>query len=167
MSENYIVINGKKAELTPEQLKALGLEREIKSPFERADKGSSYYHINKYGRVQTLTEGGSMDVVDKNLYKAANYCTDKEMMEQRALHETLNRLLWRYSMEHDGNEIDATEPGWYKWIGYSIQEKRFKVYESCDVRCLGKIYFRTREIADNAIKEIVEPFMKEHPDFKL
>ena len=38
MSENYIVINGKKAELTVEQIKALGIEVR-KSPFERACKG--------------------------------------------------------------------------------------------------------------------------------
>ena len=35
--ENYIVINGRKAELTAEQLKALGIETEKKSPFDRCD----------------------------------------------------------------------------------------------------------------------------------
>lgn len=32
--ENYIVINGKKAELTKEQLEALGIEIEKKDPFK-------------------------------------------------------------------------------------------------------------------------------------
>jgi len=34
MSNNYIVINGKKSELTEEQLKLLGIETR-KNPFER------------------------------------------------------------------------------------------------------------------------------------
>lgn len=37
MSENYIVINGKKMDLTDEQLKQLGIEVR-KSPFERVKK---------------------------------------------------------------------------------------------------------------------------------
>ena len=41
MSENYIVINGKKAELTNEQLKMLGIEVR-KNPFDRAT-GEEYY----------------------------------------------------------------------------------------------------------------------------
>lgn len=165
MSENYIVINGKKAELTPEQLKALGLKSEIKSPFERVKINQSYFFINGAGEIKKAIDI-NVDA-DMGRLNAANYCTDREMMEQRVLHETLNRLLWRYSMEHGGREIDTAEPGWYKWIGYSIQEKRFKVYESYDIRCLGKIYFRTREIAENAIVEIIKPFKEEHPDFEF
>lgn len=44
MSENYIVINGKKAELTKEQLKALGIEAEPENPFCRKRKISLYHH---------------------------------------------------------------------------------------------------------------------------
>ena len=168
MSENYIVINGKRAELTAEQLKALGLEREIYNPFVRAKDGESYYFIPTYeveGKVVRETELESG--IDEKRHNSANYCTDREMMKQRALHETLNRLLWRYSMEHKGNEIDLKVPGWCYWIGYDITNKTFKVYESFDIRSFGKPYFDTEEIAESAIKEIIEPFMAEHPDFKL
>ena len=39
--ENYIVINGKRTELTEEQLKELGLIMEKKSPFERVKQGET------------------------------------------------------------------------------------------------------------------------------
>lgn len=47
MSENYIVINGKKAELTKEQLKALGIEAEPENPF--AGSGRLVYTIIEPG----------------------------------------------------------------------------------------------------------------------
>lgn len=165
MSENYIVINGKKAELTPEQLKALGLETEIKSPFERK-RGQRYYTILGDGSVTNY--GESKDDADDGFYAVANYCTDREMMEQRALHETLNRLLWRYSMEHGGNEIEWGFNSDAKWgILYRHDEERFSVTSKIFYQWTGAVFFTTKEIAENAIREIIEPFMAEHPDFEF
>ena len=104
MGENYIVINGKKAELTAEQLKALGLKREIKSnPFKKKIT-QSYCYIDGTGEVIRLQDVDCFN--DKQHFKVANYCTNREIMQQQAYRETLNRLLWRYSMEHGGDEID-------------------------------------------------------------
>lgn len=46
MNDNYIVLNGKRIELTEEQIKILSLEseREI-TPFTRANREKHYYHI--------------------------------------------------------------------------------------------------------------------------
>ena len=60
MSENYAVINGKRVELTDEQLKALGIER--KNPFERVNYNEAYYFVKKDGSVSSYTnanDGGS------------------------------------------------------------------------------------------------------------
>ena len=165
MSENYIVINGKKAELTPEQLKALGLEKEI-NPFERVKKWQSYWFISRFGTV--VLEDEECTTVDNNLYNAANYCTDKEMMQQRALHETLDRLLWRYSMEHGGSEINWSDDTEKKYqIMHNHHACEWIVAHNIYYQMFGTPYFHTKETAENAIKEIVEPFMAEHPDFKL
>lgn len=164
MSENYIVINGKKAELTPEQLKALGLERET-NPFEK-NAHEVFHYINERGTVATDRDANT--VFDRQLHGVANYCTDKEMMEQRALHETLNRLLWRYSMEHKGNEINWCDTKTNKYcIYYNHNTESFDMHVRNFRHTIGVPYFHTREIAENAIKEIIEPFMAEHPDFKL
>ena len=159
--ENYIVINGKKAELTEEQLKALGIEIEKKSVFERKED-KSYYYISAYGTVRrTLDKEWTTDTLQ---YNVANYCTDKALMEQRALHETLDRLLWRFSMEHDGDKIDWDVPS-SKYRIYCDEHKSFLV--SWDNTSKSHtIYFHTRNIAERAIEEIIKPFIEEHPEFR-
>lgn len=161
--ENYICINGKKAELTEEQMKALGIELPKASPFTRVDKAENrnYYFINDNGRIISTPDMPNEFRCDDVRYNIANYCTDKAIMEQRALHETLNRLLWRYSMEHDGDKINLN----HCWgLGYS--EGVFEAYELWG-HVFGECVFYSKGIAANAIKEIVEPFMKEHPRFQI
>lgn len=151
LMENYICINGKKAELTEEQMKALGIEVPNKNPFNKAKFGQMYYFINRYGVVDADYDNDTLDVLT---YEAANYCTDKAILEQRALHEWLNRLLWRYAMEHGGEGHFEICHNGEKFI---VQNAIYKY--------LGQT-FRTHAIAEAAIKEIVEPFMKAHPEFK-
>lgn len=164
--DNYICINGKKAELTEEQMKALGIELPKPSPFERvmnhANTFYDYYFIGSDGSVCKTYDGGycNGNGTDDLRYRTANYCTDKEIIEQRALYETLTRLLWRYSMEHDGHKIKANNC-------WTIMHSD-GVYEAKNVwgHSIGRVHFYTKEIAEAAIKEIIEPFMKAHPEFK-
>ena len=163
--ENYICINGKKAELTEEQMKALGIEMPKTSLFTRAVKYNTYYAIDTGGVVRECKERN--DGCDDKFYNIANYCTDKAILEQRALHETINRLLWRYSMEHDGDKIDFTNGNQSKYvIIFNKQTKSFELNQLWCLIIIGAPYFLTRETAEAAIKEIIEPFMKAHPEFK-
>ena len=156
--KNYICINGKKAELTEEQLKALGIELPKPSPFARVREKQPFYFICSDGNVSEKVE--YCGVFDNSCYSSGNYCTDKSLMEQRVLHETLNRLLWRYSMEHDGDKIQLN----HSWgLGYS--KGIFEAYELFG-HVWGECVFYSKEIAKAAIKEIIEPFMAAHPDFK-
>ena len=164
-SDNYIVINGKKAELTEEQLKALGIEMSKKSAFDRGELEDAYYFIRGDGKV--LQDIESNWEFDNNRHNVANYCTDKTLMEQRALHETLDRLLWRFSMEHDGDKIYWQRPISSKaYIYYDYKAETWSIAETLRFRDVGQIYFYTKYIAKLAIEEIVKPFMAEHPDFK-
>lgn len=163
--ENYIVINGKKAELTEEQLIALGIEVPKANAFERTQKGEKYYYIQRDGNINAFIE--QKDGIDTRLYDAANYCTDRALMEQRTLHETLDRLLWRFSMEHDGDKIDWQHPNLFKaYIYYDYKTKMWFIAETLRFRDVGQIYFYSENIAKLAIEEIIKPFMTEHPDFK-
>ena len=160
---NYICINGRKAELTEEQMKALGIELHKKYIFSYVE-GEDYYFITSYGKV--LKTNSSVNRHDR--HDVANYCTDKAIMEQRALSEFLNRLLWRYSMEHDGDKIDWSVASKNKYyIYYSYQDHEFCINYANTYRDIGMIYFDNYEDAENAIKEIIKPFMKAHPDFKF
>ena len=100
-------------------------------------------------------------------HNIANYCTDKVLMEQRALHETLNRLLWRYSMQHDGDEIDWSDRWQDKYkICYDTIEDSYLIDESHFHKTEGSIYFISEEVAKDAIEEVVKPFIKQYPEFE-
>ena len=163
--ENYIVLNGKRTELTEEQLKELGIIMEKKSPFERVKKGGKFFFIDMYGEIQTTSdEYWQADIMRLNV---ANYCTDKELLQQQAYRETLNRLLWRYSMEHGGDKINWNDNNQCKhYISYSYATEGFYTNWHTISRNHAIVYFHTIEIAESAIKVIIEPFLKEHPDFK-
>lgn len=161
----YLEIDGKRTKLTDEQLKALGLYEEPKqSPFERVEIRKTYYNISTAGDVVSSYEANDND--DNSRYKAANYCTNNEILQQRALHETLNRLLWRFSIENDGSKINWNNRDQLKYLIYFDNEsKKLSITDCRFSKIDGCICFYSKSIAQKAIKEIVLPFMKEHPDF--
>jgi hypothetical protein len=163
--ENYICINGNKTELTEEQLKQLGIKLLKANPFE-IDESKPFYFIAPNGNAMKTTSS----VLRNQMHDVANYCTDKAIVQQRALHETLNRLLWRYSMEHDGDKIDWNDTYQQKYViefthyksGATFEVEQFSVTHS-----LGSVYFATESVAFAAIEEIIKPFIAAHPDFKF
>ena len=162
--EIYLTVDGKQVALTDEQLKALGLyEEPKKSPFERV-KEEKYYIISNTGTIECIKDLNWDS--DRERYNIANYCTDKRLLKQRALHEILNRLLWRFSMQNDGDKIDWENGKFDKWlIYYEKNSSSFKIADNCHQQTEGTIYFHTKGIAYRAIDEIILPFMKEHPEF--
>lgn len=159
--KNYICINGKKAELTEEQMRALGIELPKANPFERVKKGGRYYSIEALGNVYSYED--NYYGIDTQSYENANYCTDKSIMEHRALHETLNRMLWRYAMEH--NSIYIAEK-YFVTQNQCTKELVVHKYTGALVS-FGEIAFSSERVALNAIEEVVKPFLAEHTDFKF
>jgi hypothetical protein len=162
MSDNYIVINGKRTELTDKQLKALGIEVR-KNPFERVAKGNAYYKITGYGNVDNFREDG--DSTDQALYDGVNYFTDESVAQQVALHQLLYRKLLKFAYDNDceDKEWNGTNDHWL--ILYYPLNDDFVI---ANVQCVKEytVYFSTEEGASRAINEVVRPFMKEHPDFR-
>ena len=167
--DNYICIDGMKVLLNDSQiseLRAIFEKRETKknSPFKRQKYGDDYYYINSSGKVGIITDF----TYDSDLtrYNNANYCTDEELLKQRALEEILARRLWRYSMEHGGDKIDWSDGQCKYAIYYDTENGLFYTTSNTTCQTTNTIYFVDRETALNAIKEVVEPFMKEYPGFK-
>lgn len=160
MNENYAVINGKRVELTDEQVKALGIER--KNPFERVNNGDEYYYIKNSGEVSNYCE--VRDSVDNELYDNINYFNDEDFANQVALHQLLYRKLLKFSYENKCADVE--------WNGYN---DHWCIYYNPDglnycVAGFGShkfdgVWFSSEEGAERAIEEVVEPFVKEHPDF--
>lgn len=162
---DFIQINGKKIPLTNEQVEQIKNAGIVKdNPFERAKEGDFYYYIDVVGIIRKAKDINTGS--DNNCFDTANYCTDKKPLEQRALHEILNRLLWRFSMTHGGDEIDWSDCSQIKcFIFYNHSENRFSTVENEYCQNLSDIYFKDKKTAEQAIKEIVMPFMEQHPEF--
>ena len=166
MSENYIMLNGKRVDLTDEQLEKLGLKVETNC-FERKHN-QIYYFISSYGTVKAEYDSNGSEI-DSLRHSVANHCADVKLMQQRALHETLSRLLWRFSMQNDGDKINWDNSSRKYFISYDYRKKDFHVdYYQTPYGCTLKSamqYFYSVEATQRAINEIVIPFMKEHPEF--
>lgn len=161
MSDNYIVINGKRTELTDEQLKALGIEVR-KNPFERVEPGDDYYYVSSNNNVGVYTD--SSEWMDNRLYAVSNYFNEKKFANQVALHQLLYRKLLKFSYDNDceDKEWNGTNDHWL--ILYYPLNDDFVI---ANVQCVKEytVYFSTEEGASRAISEVIRPFMKEHPEF--
>ena len=162
--DNYIVINGKKAELTEEQLKKLGIKVEKEIPFAKRINNGSYYYISARGIIESETEEG--DCIDTCLYDNANYFNDEDFAEQVALHQLLYRKLLKYAYTHDDFADDWTDLNSPKYfISESINKNTFSVNWNYTTKHGFDVYFTSEEVAEQAIMYVVIPFMKEHPEF--
>ena len=167
--DNYICIDGVKVLLNDSQISELRAifekrEAEKNSPFKRQCNNNDYYYINGFGEVSDACDSGDSFISVR--HNIANYCTDKELLRQRALEEILARRLWRYSMEHDGDKIDWSDDQCKYAIYYDTENSLFYTTSNVGCQTINTTYFVDRETTLNAIKEVVEPFMKEYPDFK-
>lgn len=163
MSDNYIVINGKRTELTEEQLKALGIETERKNPFEKVAIGKPYYFIDVYGDVGAFTLEN--DCEDDSMYNDVNHFNDEQFAQQVSLHQLLYRKLLKFAYDNnceDTAEWDGEIEHWC--IYYGCRSDQFDTtFHTCAHH--SAVYFSSDDAASRAIKEVVEPFLKEHPDF--
>lgn len=161
MSDNYAVINGKRVELTDEQVKALGIER--KNPFERVADGDPYYYIATDSYIHSVHE--NYNQCNYDAYYSVNYFNDKDFANQVALHQLLYRKLLKFAYD---NGLEDDQP-------WDCDNKHYHVYYShaykiftTELNYEGKhsgVYFPSSEAATRAIDEVIKPFMEEHPDF--
>lgn len=162
--DNYIMFEGKKIPLTKEQVAELKNQYKFKSPFERRERNEKYYYIDEFGNVCGRAEDF---IIDNDVhFGVANYGADLELMRQRALHETLDRLLWRFSIENGemDNPWDIRSNHYYIKVNKESKRPEFTVHGDFFKKG-NTTYFLSKELAYRAIDEIIKPFMKAHRDF--
>jgi len=164
--EIKLTIDGKEVRLTDEQLKMLGIEKDEarKNPFDRVEKGETYYCSCFDGTALAIIEEG--DACDTREYDSADYFNDAQFAKRVALHQLLYRKLLKFAYDNEcednqiwrGNGIEHWHIGYdfVKCVFYAGWVSNFKYND---------VYFSTKEATERAIKEVVEPFMKEHPEF--
>lgn len=164
--DNYIMLNGKKIPLTDEHIKLIQADVPEKSPFDRVDDGKQYYTI--CSDFSLVCEPEAETKLDHKRFNVGNYCTDRDILKQHALHMKLNNLLWRYSMIHGGDSIDWGDGSEIKVnIYYDTALDEFGITKYSILKYFGAVPFISEETAEAAIEEIVKPFVAEHPDFDL
>lgn len=158
MSENYIVINGKRAELTEEQLKKLGIEVSNNKRW-RAEVGGKYYRLNSFGEIYHPLDYRTPD--DDYLYYSHNYFKTREDAEKYACVLKTEMLLRKYADKHNKDmPWDGRCQHYALYLNVNSNVIFVDYYTfSKEAR---KIYFSSREIAEAAIHEIGEERIKEY-----
>lgn len=166
MKEIKLTIDGKEVQLTNEQLRLLeiGVEEKKKNPFDRVSKSDFYYYIDSFDEIHDFSDSGGRE--NDESFNCVNYFNDKQFAYQVALHQQLYRKLLKFAYDNEcedsqiwgGNGIEH----WH--IGYDFAECAFYADWVSNFK-YNDVYFSTKEGTECAIKEVVEPFMKEHPEF--
>ena len=164
MKEIKLTIDGKEVQLTEEQLRMLGIEPKKKNPFDRVGNGDRFFAIDNMNGIQTCTEMSYAR--DEAYYNGINYFNDKKFAKQVALHQLLYRKLLKFSYDNGYEDTAEWNGGNEHWaIRYNSYRNEFRLYYQDGYKA-HEVYFSSEEGAKRAIKEVVEPFMKEHPEFK-
>lgn len=161
VGETYLVVDGVKIPLTEDQIamiKGAGAQAK-KTAFSRAKEGEFYWLIGDNCVVEEAYETGFGE--DEERFKCANYCTDRRLIEERAIREELSRRLWRFSMENGSKDIDWEDISQIKYriyIDFTDKLIKWKVIQNTYCKSLNEVYFVDEDTAQRAIKEIIEPF---------
>ena len=156
MSENYIVINGRRAELTKEQMEQLGIEAEKKDKRWRADGHTKYWFLDSQNRIDADMELRQRE--DDFRYYSHNYFQTKEEAEIYARVLETEMLLKKYADKHNGEFGDFK---YYLFWSNAENELRIDFVSSYSYRT-RVIFFSSKEIVQDVIKEIGEERIKEY-----
>lgn len=163
-----ITVDGIEIELTNEQLKEIEKKKRAReNPFCRVPYKEEYYIIDNMYNLCKIVDVN--DDTDESYHNNANYCCNKELIQQRAYWIKLSQLLWRdsgikntkilktrmcvYDIKYDSIYRD--------WI---VEEVPDNIYGS------SPVYYCIDD-AEDAIKSIIKPFCEKHnnfiPDYNL
>lgn len=150
-NENYIVINGKKAELTEEQLKQLGIEVG-KNKRWRAERGKNYWRISSENKVVPDMEADVEQ--DYYCYDTHNYFKTEEEAKEYAEVLEIKRQLMKFADEHN-DEIDwdaLNKPKHYLYLTKPTDE--IMIGNTYKGKIPETIYFSSAAIVHQAIDTI-------------
>lgn len=169
--DNYIVINGEKVELTEEQLNQLGIEVEKKrnNPFNSKSETNNILYVTDATHldgVASTREYYDNENWNRCMIERANSFNDKDFANQVYLHELLNRKLLKYAYDNEAEDAewneDGENPHYYIFFASTRGHFVVEVNHYCHSQ---NIYFSSEKVAEDAIEDVIKPFMKEHPEF--
>ena len=144
-----LVIEGKEfpIEINHPELQKLVAQKK-KTGYEKVDCARAYFSTYQSGKVDAFTSTGSD--FDNEVYKGANYYSDRTVAENNARADRLMRQLRRFAVEHRKKDIDwrnAVTPKWF--ICYEHEKLSFDFDQT--FRTYNTIYFDSKELVERAI----------------
>lgn len=135
-------------------------EKLNKNPFDRVNNNELYYLLDSDDIVTEIREAN--ETFDDKQYGCSNYFNDKDFAKQVMLHQLLYRKLLKFKLEREA----ADKPfGYCFFINMDDTEMLYVDETFISNRNCNGVHFNERSTAELALKEVVEPFLEEHPDF--
>ena len=158
MGENYIVINGKRAELTEEQLEQLGIKVSNNKRW-RGNLDEKYYCVDTFNQVSSLEDINSD--YDTWLYDSHNYFKTREDAKKYARVLETEMLLRKYADKHNEDMPWDGRCGHYFFYYNVVSNVICTDCYTCSKEA-REIYFSSKEIARAAIEEIGKERIEEY-----
>jgi hypothetical protein len=177
MNENCILFNDKKIDLTDDKLKEAGITKEQLKKLgielndgleERVLLHHQFYVLfagNGSFGTERITEFNGL--TDEKQWECGNYFSSVEDAEQAALLLNLQLRLMAFKRRNDPvKNVNWRIGSDNKYcIVYDHEDKFFRLGNNQWRQQLGCVYFSSENLAERAIKEVIEPYLKEHPEF--
>lgn len=137
---------------------------ERKNPFNsKLEDRDIYYYNTCSGTTDKHYAEDARDCINMSRINSFN---DGDFANQIYLHELLNRKLLKYAYD---NEAEDCEWSWngkqHYYIFFDYTEPFFTIAHTAICKNQGTVYFSKEEVAKQAIRDVVEPFMIEYPEF--
>ena len=154
---NEIFVNGVK--LTKEQSEKI-LNKNV--PYLRAKK-QCYYYINECGVINSDLD---LDTdVDNALYANFNYFLNFYEAKQIQLHQLLYRKLFKYAQKYKAEDCEwDNDHNRHYYIYFDYKFNKFMVTSTTLYKNFC-VYFSNEKVAEQAIEDIIKPFVKRYTDF--
>jgi hypothetical protein len=155
--DNYVMLNGKKIELTESQVK------EFKESFKqlgynRVEMDEKFYCIDEYNEYGYCNE--AYDSVSNSYYNAYNYFTSEELVKFKVLNRLLNEKLERYRHQQESDTVDWENPNQVKHSIHYYHNNQMEISSTCFYRDIGVVYFAEEKTAKNALYLFKQDFLK-------
>lgn len=135
--------------------------------FERAKGGEEFSFVCSDGEKIKISDIGYES--DDLYFDIANYGQEKRMSLLEKMNR-LQRLMYRFSAENGGDEIDWSDNKQKKWtIGYDYSKKEIKIYNCSFIAYNNTIHFTSEEAAEQALEKfrpLMEEIIKEEQEVK-
>ena len=135
-------------------------EKLNKNPFDRVKKNKQYYIITTDNEINEIREYN--EIFDDKHHECSNYFNDKDFAKQVMLHQRLFRKLLKFKLEREAADKCF---GYCFFVNLDDTEMLYVDETFIANRSCNGVYFNERSTAELALKEVVEPFLEEHPDF--